>query len=241
MRLLFWRRSARVYRPENELDAVFLQRVAPDLTPPYVEWVARWTQTLGVCHFYGCEIEPLRLEFPAKERHLARHEKKRKMQLPDPLRSFFLNVGKGVHFSWRNPDWALEFSDHQRLENPGGRLHLRLKDVTPVTRLDGWDPEALGEDADEVRAFLENAIAFMAVGNGDHLVIDMRDDRVKYLSHDDPDAMGVVLGPDFDAFMDAWSRLGCVGPEIWQLRPFLGPEGLDPESVNGRTFQKWLS
>ncbi len=38
--------------------------------------------------------------------------------------------------------------------NPAGRLHLRLNDETSVAQLDGWDPEALGEDADEMLAFL---------------------------------------------------------------------------------------
>ena len=249
MKLLFWKRPPHVFRPEIELDNVFLQRIALDLSSPYVEWTARWTHALGICYFYGCEIEPLRIGHPAKKRHIARLEKKRKMQLPTPLRAFFLNVGKSVSFSWQNPNWTLDFNDGEHIENPGGRLQIQLRNIIPVTQLEGWNPEtwskeevsALGENADEIRALLENAIAFMPVGNGDHLVIDTRDDAVRYLSHDDPEAMGMILGRSFDDFMDAWSRLGCIGPEIWQLQFFLGPFGLDPESVNSQAFQVWLS
>ena len=238
--LFFLRSGVHAFRPDEPREA-FLRRVAPGLPSPYVEWVARWTNALAACHRWGGEAEPLRLGRPLKERLIARHDRKAHMTLPAALRSFFQNAAGSVNFSWRCPGRTLDFYDGQQIVNPTGRLHLRLKDVTPVVQLNGWDPEALGEDADGMRAFLENAIAFMPAGDDDHLVIDMRDGQVKYLSRNDPDAMGAVLGPDFETFMDAWSRLGCVGPEMQQLRPFLGPEGLDPESVNGRSFREWLS
>ena len=228
-----WRSYEYVFRPEVEPGDVFLQRVAPALPSPYVEWVARWTEALAACHRDGGQVEPLRMGPRAKEKRIARREKKAKMKIPAPLRAFFLNMAEYVSFSWENPGWTLDVNGYQ-IKGPAGHLHIRLKDVIPVTRLDGWNPamwsravvDALGEDAEEVRAFLENAIAFMAVGNGDQLVIDARDGKVKYLSHDDPEIMGVVLGQDFDSFMDAWSSLGCIGPEIWHLQPFLGANGL---------------
>ena len=211
----------------------FVQMLVSRIPAPYAAWVTNWVDTLTACHRRGCQTARLRVGKPATAKRLARHEAKYARQMPGPLRAFFLNAAEFVTFSWRGAGQTVAIGG-QHVENPSGRLHLRLRDVIPVVRLDGWNPAKwrreemafLGDDAAAIRAFLEHAMAFMAVGNGDHLVMDLRDGKVKYLSHDDPEAMGVVLGPDFDAFMARWSALGCPGPEIWQLRPFLGPRGL---------------
>ena len=227
------RGTAFVFRPGVTNRDDFLQALASRLPARYAAWAAGWVDALAACQQNGCETTRLRVGKPATAKRIARYEAKYARRMPDPLSAFFLNAAEFVTFSWHGAGQAATFGG-QRVENPSGRLHVRLRDVIPVVRLDGWNPAKwrreevafLGDDAAEIRVLLENTTAFMAVGNGDYLVIDTRDGQVKYLSHDDPEAMGVVLGSDFEAFMTRWSALGCIGPEIWQLQPFLGPQGL---------------
>lgn len=85
-----------------------------------------------------------------------------------------------------------------------------------------------------------NALTFLVVGNGHRLAIDPRDGKVKYLFHDDPAKSGTVLGGDFCDSMSRWTLLGCIGPDIEQVHPFLSENGLDPFSPDGVALREWL-
>ena len=91
-------------------------------------------------------------------------------------------------------------------------------------------------DYPDVLSLAAQAFPFLEVGNGDCVAIDLRDGRVKYLSHDDPDDTGRVLGRNFHHFMDQWSILGCLGPEIWMLEPFLDEDGLNAQGARSHVL-----
>lgn len=87
--------------------------------------------------------------------------------------------------------------------------------------------------------------AFMEVGNGDMIAIDIaRTDcqPVVYLSHEDGSQHGYWLGRDFEDYVDRLSLLGCVGSEDWQLAPFLsGPRLLlETNSENAKLWREWF-
>ncbi|HJU67550.1 MAG TPA: SMI1/KNR4 family protein [Gemmatimonadaceae bacterium] len=75
------------------------------------------------------------------------------------------------------------------------------------------------------------ALPIIAVANGDYLALDYPSDDlgassdppVVYLSHDDE---SVQLTTSFTSFLTVWEQLCYVGPEIWMLDSFRGPDGL---------------
>lgn len=89
-----------------------------------------------------------------------------------------------------------------------------------------------------------NKLAFLPVGNGDMLAIDLlvQEGPVVYLSHEDGNLHGSVLGKDFSDFIDRWSLIGFVGAEDWQLENFIHPgmKGLDSNGENAKAWREWF-
>lgn len=90
-----------------------------------------------------------------------------------------------------------------------------------------------------------NKLGFMEVGKGDYIAFDLlvpNDPPVVYLSHDDGQGHGFILGHNFIDFMNRWTRIGCVGREGWQMFPFLeGPNtGIMPDSENAIKWRDYL-
>lgn len=74
-----------------------------------------------------------------------------------------------------------------------------------------------------------HALPVIAVENGDYVALDgagpardPTDPPVIYLSHEGESAL---LAASFTEFLAAWERLCYVGPEIWLLDGFRGPDG----------------
>ena len=85
----------------------------------------------------------------------------------------------------------------------------------------------------------------MEVPNGDMIAIDRRspdDESVIYLSHDDGQGHGFVLGRDFADFIDRWTMLGCPGPEDWEWLQFCSSSmsGLEPDGEAGSAWREWF-
>ncbi len=87
-----------------------------------------------------------------------------------------------------------------------------------------------GDEPTNVAMTLENAFRFVGVPNGDAVALDLyRDEEnppVIYLNHEEPTKL-IKLADSFGEFLLEWFRLGCVGPEIWNLCHFLTEDG-DP-------------
>ena len=52
---------------------------------------------------------------------------------------------------------------------------------------------------------------------------ELEDPPVIYLSHEE---LSTKLADSFTSFLENWSRLCYLGPELWMLRPFLSENGL---------------
>ncbi|MNJ41849.1 hypothetical protein D3C77_367910 [compost metagenome] len=127
-----------------------------------------------------------------------------------------------------------------------GGFSWSLKDL-PSVELDrkGWELEVFSNVNDEYDCVWHNKLGFMEVGNGDYIAFDLlvpNDPPVVYLSHDDGQGHGFILGHNFIDFMNRWTRIGCVGREGWQMFPFLeGPNtGIMPDSENAIKWRDYL-
>lgn len=86
----------------------------------------------------------------------------------------------------------------------------------------------------------------MEVGNGDFIAFDLKEYPQKapivYLSHDDGEGHGYVLGEDFIDFMDRWTNIGCPGLEDRQILPFVDSptSGINPDGKNAMEWKKLI-
>jgi hypothetical protein len=113
--------------------------------------------------------------------------------------------------------------------------------VESIVDYRGWVDEVFPNPADPYDVVWHAKYPWLHVPNGDIIAIDV-DGRVIYLSHDDGEGHGYVLGRDVFAFLDAWTRLGCPGPEDWQWLPFVSDsgDGLDPDAQPGVAWRAWF-
>ncbi len=87
-------------------------------------------------------------------------------------------------------------------------------------------------------------LGWYTVSNGDSIGFDTEGGResVVYLSHEDGDGHGYVLGASFIDYMDRSTRLACVGAEDWQWIMFCptASAGLDADGVPAQRWREWL-
>lgn len=67
-------------------------------------------------------------------------------------------------------------------------------------------------------------LGFMNVPNGDAIAFDMKESEINpsvvYLSHDDGEGHGYILGKDFNTYLEQLLLVGACGNEDWQMLPF---------------------
>lgn len=93
----------------------------------------------------------------------------------------------------------------------------------------------------------QNALGIIYVGNGDVIGFDVTDDnedkRVIYLSCDDSEGHGMLLGNTFIEFINNLILVGGCGPEDWQMESITNGlhGGILPDSENAKEFRKWIN
>jgi hypothetical protein len=197
-----------------------------------------WSTTLAACRRQeACATTPLHCDAPATERTVRKVERRIGQSLPPALRDVFTTFSQRFGF-----EWAL--GEPLRLPTAlvaeriwGGFREIGLQNLpTLVDLVRDLNSELRKHGA--ASAVLD-ALPFYALGNGDFLATDNQG-AVIYLAYESVEQHGALLGRGFVTFMYQWSRIGCIGPEIWLLEPFLGREGLDPESEASRRWRTQL-
>lgn len=165
----------------------------------------------------------------------------------------FSRNASGIDFLWafpkdRGPRIRLLDNRWFRRQVHGGRLSEPLRGIShggfslsleslvdhEITRR-SWVEECFPDPGSTYDVVWHNKLAVIPVGNGDYIAIDLSSahhGEIVYLSHDEGEGHGYVLGSDFADFLRRWTPLGCCGPEDWQWFPFtsgrtsmLEPEG----------------
>lgn len=119
----------------------------------------------------------------------------------------------------------------------------RLIDVEE-TRQD-WVKECFPNEYNDYDKIWHYKFGFMNVRNGDCIAFDMSnypdETPIIYLSHEDGEGHGVKLGKNFEDFIDKWTQIGCIGPEDWQLIPFVRANGIDPNVENSILWREVIN
>ena len=89
-------------------------------------------------------------------------------------------------------------------------------------------------------------LGFMNVPNGDAIAFDMKESEINpsvvYLSHDDGEGHGYILGKDFNTYLEQLLLVGACGNEDWQMLPFCldAQSGIVSDCENAKEYRKLI-
>src|SRR5262245_55408875 len=197
-------------------------------------------RSAGISH---SKMWGLTIEDPASPADIGRIETDIGIALPPALGTLFLECARKVDFRWQLPD---EFRVSRFRGLFGGGFSLCLNAMPEhATNMRGWVEGCFRNPDDPYDAVWHQKLGVIPVMNGDYIGIDLRPEhlgKVVYLSHDDGEGHGCVLGADMLDFLRRWTRLGCPGPEDWQWLPFTSSKTsmLDPDGEAAREWRRTL-
>jgi hypothetical protein len=204
----------------------------------YAAWRADWQRTAKAIRARNGEVHALAIARPAVESEVRGVEEQLSLQLPAALRDTLLSFASRVHFRWSLRPMVEIRAPLRRLDH--GELHWDLDALCGHEESrQGW---AEIYDAPEEARVWANKLAFQRAPNGDLLAIDLESPGhpVVYLDHAAESSLhGRALAPSFDDFIARWSAVGCAGPESWELKPFLGADGIDPTGESAQIWVDW--
>lgn len=210
-----------------------------------VRWADRWRAALAASRAHGQRDDTawgagrVVVGPPASIEEIVAIEEASGTPMPHGVRRLFL-AARSVEAVWHFAD-AIE-PPHEFREIFAGECMWSLdRVVDEVEDYQQWVAEAFPDSDDPYCAVWHGKYPLLHVANDDRIALDP-DGRIVYLSHDDGEGHGYVLGQDPFDFLDAWTRLGCPGPEDWQWLPFVaaGGKGLDPDSEPGIAWRAWF-
>jgi hypothetical protein len=207
-------------------------------------WLARWRAAVEACERLGGETAQVICSPPATSEQITEVEQELELTLPSSLRSVLQGFASRVEVYWALPDDA---------DPPGelgtifaGNCSWNLHDLVAMNASHREVVRRyFTDDSDKYQRLWRNTLVFQEVQNGDRLVVDLKTPDcapVIYLSPFRGPGSGYTLGEDFADFIDGWTQLGCPGPEIWQMLPFISSpsSGVEPYGKNAQLWRDWL-
>lgn len=183
------------------------------------------------------------LEPPANETEVLALEKQVKMRLPAEIRNFFLKFSKNCEFNAFLPDDLKLPKELCGIFSACFIISLDEVKRAEESR-ESWQRECFSNEADEYDRVWHHKLGIMTVGNGDVIALDIALDKdnppVVYLSHDDGEGHGYILGKTFNQYLENLLLVGGCGNEDWQMLPFCPNKesGIDPECQNAKMYRE---
>lgn len=194
--------------------------------------------TTGAAERRGATATRMVVAAPAAAEQVAAAERELGRRIPEELRRACLEFSAAVEAFWFLPEGS-------RPPIAGLTSGVCAWSLDGVVRLERDRRAWLSATGPNAPSLLAESLAFVAVGNGDVLALHSRAGReaVVYLSGTGGPFHGWLLGDGFYDYLARTSRLQFVGPECWQLEPFLVGchHGLVTDSPNARAWQAWFT
>ena len=189
----------------------------------------------------GAETELL-VEKPASIEEVEEVENRIKRKIPLQIRDFFLHYSKKCEFSAWLPD---DFELPDELDEIFSATFLiSLEELVDAENArDGWVENCFTNEDDEYDAVWQHKLGFMNVPNGDVIAFDVKENEtnppVVYLSHDDGEGHGYILGKDFNTYFEQLLLVGACGNEDWQMLPFCldAQSGIVSDCENAKEYR----
>ena len=204
----------RTFPPDATWD--LLSRLEAPYPLPFMLWLDLWCAARAFMEARECRVFPIRFSSFADLDALNKEVKA--MGLGIPVRSGLWRVFSllPAHVEW---GWSCgEVPVHRRpfvvdLQRTLAAVRKVSATVWALSPTAAGDEKVLRKEVfDETAYFAHNVVPFLPAGDGDYVVLDRRDDRVKYWSHERPRQPIAELGESFVSFMTVWSLFQC--PEL---------------------------
>ena len=190
----------------------------------------------------GAETE-LVVEEPASIAEVEAVENSLQRKLPLQIREFFLHYSKRCEFSAYLPDDFELPSELDEIFSAGFLISLE-EILTAVDSRKEWVESCFTNEDDEYDAVWHHKLGFMCVPNGDVIAFDVNENEtnppVVYLSHDDGEGHGYILGSDFNTYCEQLLLVGACGNEDWQMLPFCpdAQSGIVSDCDNAKNYRR---
>lgn len=200
---------------------------------PYRTWLERMETFV---HQARPESYLLRVQPPAKEREVREAERRLGIRFPDGFRAtlrrftrqldyywFVDDPGEGPP-GWRDAPYCGNCSfGLESLQHSSHPVHFSAAERSKPSSMWAWRLVVVGD------------------GSGNGVALDLRGDgRAIWMNHEDSSPPhGARLGNDFIDFMDRFTRIGCLGPEMHQIHPLVGTRGIRKSGTELSRYLKW--
>lgn len=210
------------------------------------QWISLLKIVLNQIQRLGGDIDSLIIKDPISVIEINKVENQLGMSIPLSYKKVLLKYFSHLEWGWYFPD---DFSLDDKFQDIfGGRGVLALSELVECENMrQELVQDVFNDSADSYDQIWHNKLAFFNVGNGDLFAFDLNknevDPPVVYLSHDDGEMHGFILGNNFIDFMNKWSKIGFVGGESWSLLPFVDSQnsGINLEGENVKEWQVLLN
>lgn len=180
---------------------------------------------------------------PASEREVEDLEAKLRRKLPRSLKNFFMGFSRELRLNAFLPDDFTLPDGLRGIFSASFLFSLQEVENAEESRK-SWASQCFTDPNHAYDRVWHGKLGLMTVPNGDVIALDTASDEndppVVYLSHDDGDSHGYVLGKTLDAYLERLLLVGGCGNEEWQMAPFLdnAVDGLNPDCENARAYRE---
>ncbi len=182
-------------------------------------------------------------ESPATMAEIEELEKNIKCTIPISLKETLLNFSKEIMFYAELP---YDFELPSQLDGIDiASFEISLSGIEDAEASRKYWIEGEEECADSDKIWYDK-LGFMVAQNGDVIAFDLKDEnedkRVVYLSHDDNENNGMILGKNFKEYFSNLILIGACGIEDWKIEPFIDSDtGINPNCKNAEEYRKLIN
>lgn len=171
-------------------------------------------------------------------------ERRLLIPIPKSLRDVFLFFSKKIEFDAYLPDEFALPPELREIFSASFTISMEELLLAEENRK-SWVEDCFSNPDDDYDKVWHNKLGFMTVPNGDIIAFDLSDPKadkkVVYLSHDDGEGHGIVLGETFEEYFNNLLLIGGCGNEDWQMLAFIDKgKGLCANSENADTYRKLI-
>ncbi|MGE7885269.1 SMI1/KNR4 family protein [Bacillus sp. NPDC094077] len=205
------------------------------------QWISLLKAVLNQIQRLGGEIDSLIIKDPISVTEINKVENQLGISIPLSYKKVMLKCFSHLEWGWYFPD---DFPLDDKFQDIfGSRGVLALSELVECENMrQELVQDVFNDPADSYDQIWHNKLAFFNVGNGDLFAFDLNKDEVDppivYLSHDDGEMHGFILGNNFIDFMNKWSKIGFVGGESWSLLPFVDSQN-SGINLEGENVKEW--
>lgn len=169
-------------------------------------------------------------------------EQKLKLNLPRELKDFFLNISKKIYL---NVDFENEVQWNNSGKVSSAYIFISLKEIYDAEcSRRKWVEDVFFDIEDSYSRKWHHKLGITSLINGDIIAMDLekKEHPIIYLSHDDGDGHGYILGRTFNKYVEAVIELGGCGTEEDEFLQFCkdGISGIDFQCINAIQLRKKL-